>query len=252
MDTAWKILEKRINTYTDPKYIDWINETKKHMITELRGNGLEKLGHYILLIDKSDIASRTEGITTDVRFPNYIIEVDTRPYKRSKRGWSDTSRVAGWCSETPKIVSINPKLCRTKKQFQDTLIHELLHVLAIEVHDEHGHTGWWKKLADIFGETRCHNYKNPNRDKACVWKLECHGCKQEWYKARMRLTILEYYEGKDKYIKWPSDRYCVKCSEGSKTAWVTITNRRKRLTKVDGRLIKASELQNYLNKKKRS
>jgi hypothetical protein len=177
MSRAWKIMERRINSYTDPKYIDWINETKKHMITELRGNGFEKLNRYILLIDKTEIASRTIGVSTDVRFPNYIIEVDTRPYKRGGHvGWPETSRVAGSCYNHTKIVTINTKLCRTKKQFQDTLIHELLHALAVEVHDEHGHTGMWKELADVFGETRCHNYTNPNHNKACKWKLECHGC----------------------------------------------------------------------------
>jgi hypothetical protein len=44
----------------------------------------------------------------------------------------------------------------------------------------------------------------------------------------------------------------VGCSKGSEKAWVTITDRRKGLTKVDGKMISTSKLKDYLNKKKRS
>ena len=105
--------ERRTNAFTDEKYYGLIKEAKEYMVTTLKNSKSlrdyfenkagrpydydEILRQYIELVEDTVYLTSEFNYIANVN-DIYIIEVDTRPYKRGSHvGWPDTTGVAGYC-----------------------------------------------------------------------------------------------------------------------------------------------------------
>lgn len=100
-----------------------------------------------------------------------------------------TTHYAGWAWYQYNRVDVHHSLFGTE-HFENTLIHELCHLLVTWlVSDRVGHGKPWKKMMVLFDQdpSRCHSLgllKGIGEDKVKTYKYACTSCGKEWERHR--------------------------------------------------------------------
>jgi predicted SprT family Zn-dependent metalloprotease len=95
---------------------------------------------------------------------------------------------AGLTRYSQRVIDLHPELLETgrEKERDETMLHEVAHVIAYYLFREHGHGDEWRQIMESMGHPaieRCHHYEFlEGRDRRYIY--ECKDCGTRIHRTR--------------------------------------------------------------------